>query len=557
MVRRILNLIHREIRGLHEAAYLLGVFAILSQLLALVRDRLLANFFGAGTVLDIYYAAFRIPDLIFVGVASLVSVYVLIPFFSEIDSRTELRRFINSIFSVFAFAIVTISATVFVFTPQLLSVFFPGLVGGEYFTDLVLLTRILLVQPFFLGVSGLFASITQTHQRFILYALSPLFYNLSIIVGVLFFYPIFGISGLGIGVVIGAFLHMFIQIPYLFESNLIPRLTFSINFSDVKRVVLLSLPRTLALSSNQITFLFLIAFASLMVPGSITIFNLSFNLQSVPLVIIGASYSVAAFPTLAKLFSRGEKDKFFEYILVATRHIIFWSLPAVALFIVLRAQIVRVILGSGAFDWDDTRLTAAALAIFSLSLVAQALVLLLVRGYYAAGKTLWPLVVNLISSLLIIVFAFTFVGLFTKNAGFQQFIETVFRVEGIPGTVVLMLPLSYTLGLLFNASVLFFLFQRDFQSFYRTIMPTVLQSFAAAFAVGFTSYLFLNVFDDFFDINTFWGIFAQGLIAGVAGIIVGFTLLHLLGSKEAEDVWKSLHRRFWKSKPIVSDEGVS
>jgi len=307
MVRRILNLIHKEIRGLHEAAYLLGVFAILSQLLALVRDRLLANFFGAGTVLDIYYAAFRIPDLIFVGVASLVSVYVLIPFFSEINSRTELRRFINSIFSVFAFAITAISATVFVFTPQLLSVLFPGLAGGEYFTDLVLLTRILLVQPFFLGISGLFASITQTHQRFILYALSPLLYNVSIIGGLLFLYPLFGISGLGIGVVIGAFLHMFIQIPYLFGSNLMPRLTVSINFSDVKRVILLSLPRTLALSSTQITFLFLIAFASLMIPGSITIFSLSFNLQSVPLVIIGASYSVAAFPTLAKLFTGGGK----------------------------------------------------------------------------------------------------------------------------------------------------------------------------------------------------------------------------------------------------------
>src|SRR3989344_1531956 len=103
MVERILRLIGQEVRGLHEAAYLLGFFALLSQILALFRDRLLAHYFGAGATLDVYYAAFRIPDLVFAGVASLVSVYVLLPFLEERMriSEDEMRRFMARIFSAF------------------------------------------------------------------------------------------------------------------------------------------------------------------------------------------------------------------------------------------------------------------------------------------------------------------------------------------------------------------------------------------------------------------------------------------------------------------------
>ncbi|MBT4894909.1 oligosaccharide flippase family protein, partial [bacterium] len=395
MVRRIFNLIHKEINGLHEAAYLLGAFALLSQILALFRDRLLAHFFGAGAVLDTYYAAFRLPDIIFVAIASIVSVYVLIPFLAEKSSISKLKEkeFINTIFSAFFLIIITVSVIAFIFAPWLMKLFFPGLVDTAQFADLILLTRVLLLQPIFLGISNLFASITQIHRKFVLYALSPVLYNVGIIIGIVFFYPSFGFMGLGLGVVLGAVLHLAIQIPFIVKNKFLPKITLSIvgtRFNDVKKVIFLSLPRTLALSAHQISLLFLISFASLMASGSIAVFNLSFNLQSVPLTIIGVSYSVAAFPTLAKMFSNGQKKDFLEQVLTASKHIIFWSFPAIVLFIILRAQIVRVILGSGEFDWADTRLTAAALALFAVSIAAQGLVLLFVRGYYAAGNTKKP-----------------------------------------------------------------------------------------------------------------------------------------------------------------------
>src|SRR3989344_4224458 len=117
MVRRFIHLMGGEIRGLHEAAYLLGFFALFSQILALIRDRLLASTFGAGHVLDVYYASFRIPDIIFVSVASLVSVYVLIPFLTEKEGegKEEQRTFINSVFTVFTTLMLLISLIVFAF----------------------------------------------------------------------------------------------------------------------------------------------------------------------------------------------------------------------------------------------------------------------------------------------------------------------------------------------------------------------------------------------------------------------------------------------------------
>jgi len=559
MVRRIFNLIHKEINGLHEAAYLLGAFALLSQILALFRDRLLAHFFGAGAVLDTYYAAFRLPDIIFVAIASIVSVYVLIPFLAEKSSISKLKEkeFINTIFSAFFLIIITVSVVALIFTPWLMKLFFPGLVDTAQFADLILLTRVLLLQPIFLGISNLFASITQIHRKFVLYALSPVLYNVGIIIGIVFFYPSFGFMGLGLGVVLGAVLHLAIQIPFIVKNKFLPKITLSIvgtRFNDVKKVIFLSLPRTLALSAHQISLLFLISFASLMASGSIAVFNLSFNLQSVPLTIIGVSYSVAAFPTLAKMFSNGQKKDFLEQVLTASKHIIFWSFPAIVLFIILRAQIVRVILGSGEFDWADTRLTAAALALFAVSIAAQGLVLLFVRGYYAAGNTKKPLILNLISAGLVILFAFGLGKLFAGNPTFQYFIESILRVEGIEGTSVLMLPLGYSIALILNAIAFWVMFQKDFKSFSVSLSKTFFQSLSASIIMGFVSYEFLNVFDDLFDIDTFWGIFSQGLFAGIVGIATGVMMLVLLGNKEIGEVWKSLHSKFWRADTVAVEQ---
>lgn len=554
MVRRILNLLTQEVRGLHEAAYLLGFFTILSQILALLRDRLLAYHFGAGATLDVYYAAFRIPDFIFVSVASLVSLYVLIPFLSEAayEQPAARREFLSGVFSFFTLSMFGVSAAAFIATPQLLPLLIPGLAHSPYAADLILLTRVLLLQPILLGISNIAASVTQTYGRFVLYALSPVLYNVGIIVGVVFLYPRFGLMGLGLGVVLGALFHLLVQVPFLIREGLFPRPKMFFG-PELRRVLVLSFPRTLALSANQIALLILTGLASVMAVGSIAVFNFSYNLQAVPLTVIALSYSVAAFPTLARLFSSGDKPAFFLQVVTAARHIIFWSLPAAVLFIVLRAQIVRVVLGSGHFDWADTRITAAALALFSFSLVAQGLVLLFVRGYYATGNTRTPLLVNVSCSALVIVFGFLFTYIFSHEPLWRYFIESLLRVSDVPGTSLLMLPLSYSLAAMVNVGVFLFLFQRDFKGFSVSISRALFESLSASVVMGFVTYEFLEVFGHLFDINTFWGIFGQGLIGGSIGIGAGVGILFLLGNTEIREVSASLRKKFWKTEAITPE----
>ena len=554
MVKRILALLHTEISGLHEAAFLLGLFALGAKGLGLIRDRFLADAFGATLGLDIYYAAFRIPDFIYVSLASLVASAVLIPFIIDrLEKGSGAREFFNDVFTLFSIAILLASVLAFFVMPTLSFFVAPGF-DGEARGELVLLSRILLLSPILLGLSGLFASVTQSLRRFLVYALAPVLYNVGIIGGIIFFYPTFGLPGLAYGVVLGAFLHMAIQIPALWQYKFLPRISFHIRWEDVKRVLTLSLPRTITLSAHHMALLVLVAMASYMAEGSITIFNLAFNLQSVPLDIIGVSYSIAAFPTLARFFSNKDYHSFTKHILTAARHIIFWSFPILVLFIVLRAQIVRTILGTGQFDWSDTRLTAAALALFIISTISQSLMILFVRGYYAGGRTIKPLFINVFSLGVVVGLAFFLNGYFNSSLHFRYFLESLLRIEDIQGSEILVLPLAFSLGALLNIGLLWYFFKKDFGVKTEELTLTLRQSFFAAVIMGFVAHQFLRIFDNVFDINTFVGIFSQGLFSGLLGLIAGVLVLKIIRNKEIQDIQATIRQKFWKSRPIVPDK---
>jgi len=555
MVKRFFSFLSKEIIGLHEAAYLLGFFAICSQVLALFRDRILASSFGAGNILDIYYSAFRIPDILFVTVASIVSVSVLIPFLMERMEKgeKEAKDFIDTVFSFF-FIFVSVSGIIaYVFTPTIMAKLFPMFVDSDSFSELIKLTRVLILSPVFLGFSNLLASITQLNRRFFLYAVSPVMYNLGIIFGIKVLYPILGLTGLGYGVILGTILHFSIQVPYIVKKGMFPKFTFRIKYDFVKKIVLTSLPRTITVSANEIAELFLVSFASFFVVGSISIFNFSFNLQSVPFSIIGISYSLAAFPTLTRLFSSGNRGEFVNQMIMSSRHIIFWSVPVSVLFIVLRAQIVRVILGAGRFNWDDTRLTAAALALFTISLVAQNLVTLFVRSYYSQGKTKTPLILNVVSALIIVLSSYYFIFLFKTNVYFKFFIESIMKVSDIPGTIVLMLPLGFSFGLFFSLVVHWWGFSKHFSDFSKPVFRTFFQTVSASVIMGYVSYVSLNILDGVLNINTLMGIFLQGFISGVLGIISAVIVLYILDSQELKEVWTTLHHKIWKAKIVPPD----
>lgn len=557
MVRAIIGFFYQETTKLHQAAFLLAFFSVLSQLLGFFRDRGLAHLFGAGTELDIYYAAFRIPDFIFVAVASIVSLSVLVPFIveREKDSREAMRAFIDDIFSFFSVLIVVVCIVAFFLMPKISGILFKGF-SPEALGQIIFLSRVLLLSPILLGFSNLLGSLTQAYNRFLVYAFAPVLYNAGIILGILFFAPSFGILGVVWGVVIGSLLHLLVQIPFVIKMGLSPRWKMFFNFENIKRVIAISFPRTLTLSTSHIALIFLVALASLMTAGSISVFSLAQNISSVPLSVIGVSYSLAAFPTLSRFFSSNDISGFVEQMSTTIRHIIFWSLPAIALFVVLRAQVVRVLLGSGNFDWSDTRLTAAALAIFALSALSQCLLLLFVRAFYAAGHTLKPLVINLISTFVIISLSYLFVKIYYSSPEWGSFISALLKVGDLPGTVVLMLPLGFSLGTIFNSILLWRYFEKDFGKFGKEVYHTLFVSFAGSVFIGFGSYLGLNLLASVFDQTSLIGIFLQGLLAGIMGILIGGLVLYALRSRELKEFWETLHHKFKGVKPVAENSEI-
>lgn len=559
MVRSILKFLNRESNGINEAALLLGGFALLSQLLGLIRDRALAYFVGAGPLLDTYYAAFRIPDFLYISVASLASVTVLLPFLvnrlnADGQMTDKARMFMNNIFSVFMIFMVSTSILLAIFMPHIVSFIVPGF-EDEQIRLLIITSRIMLISPILIGLSNLIGSITQLFKNFLVFSLSPVFYNLGILLGVIFLYPIFGLVGLAWGVILGASMHFLVQVPVIVKRKVFPKFVKNINWKEIYEVIKLSAPRTLTLSFNSLAFIFLIAMASNLKPGSISLFTFAFNLQSVPVGIIGISYSVAAFPVLVTSFSKKNIDDFIDQIILTARQIIFWSLPVITLLIVLRAQIVRVILGSDTFSWFDTRLTAAAVSLFVISLATQGLVLLFVRGYYASGNTKKPLLINAFSSLMIIVFARSLIYLFEFYPEILLKLEIILRVKDVPGTMMLSLPLAYALGSILNFFLIWFLFKKDFVKAKKIhLSNTFIESGIGAIMVGLMAYFSLNIFDNIFKINTGWGIFLQGFVSGIIGISFGILTLWILKNKELIDLIKVIKNRLWHDRVVIPEQ---
>lgn len=559
MVRKLINLLSSSITGLHAAAYIIAGFSFASQLLGLVRDRILAHLFGASTTLDVYYAAFRVPDFVFASVASIVSLFVIIPFLSEQlekGGKTDARAFLSQITTFFAGFVGIVSIILWIYAPQLGAALYPGFGPSEQ-ASFVELTRILLLSPIVLGFSNILSGVTQIAGRFVVYALSPILYNLGIIAGIVFLYPTMGLAGIGWGVVIGAVLHALVQVPSVVREGLMPRFALISDWKAIWRVVAASLPRTTTLALNQLVLLVLVGFASTLAAGSVTVFTFASNLYMAPLTLIGVSYSVAAFPVLSKLFSNGDKDAFIAQLLVALRHIIFWSLPAMAIFIVLRAHIVRVLLGSGAFDWVATRLTAAVFALFVVSLAAHSIMLLFVRGYYAAGKTARPLIVTTLSSVATVLLVWGSVALAQAVPMTRYFVESLLRITDVPGTEVILIAFAYSVGLIINAMIFWMLFRRDFGGH---IPAAVTRSFwqiaAASILAGAASYGVLSYTAGMFDLSRALDVFLQGMVAGLGGAAVWFLVLTALKNTEFAELMDTLHTRFWKTAEPVAPEQV-
>jgi putative peptidoglycan lipid II flippase len=495
-------------------AIIIAIFSILSRLIGLFRDRLLTANFGAGEILDAYYAAFRLPDLVFNTLVLGALSSAFIPIFLEVYSKNkeEAWSVANSVLNILFVIILIFVIVFFIFAPILVNLIVPGF-NKETKNLTIQLTRIMLIGILFFTLSNVVSSILNSFRRFFAYSLAPVMYNLGIIFGILFFVPRVGPIGLAWGVVFGSFLHFLSQLPSLFHSGYHWQPNFDWLNPAVRKIGFLMLPRCFGLAISQFNLIVTTLIASTLISGTIAIYNLAFNLVSFPINIFGTSLAVAVFPVFSKSLVDGQKDLFIHHFSKTIRRILYLIIPTSVVLILLRAQIVRLILGVGKFDWQDTFLTAQALGYFSISLFAQSLIPVLARAFYAKKDTITPvkaavvgLIVNIVGCLIL---------------GPKM---------GVAG-----LALALSFSSIINLLLLFIILKKqvgnlDEKRILRSTLKIVCLSFLMALAIQFVKYQIVSLV----NMQTFLGVLIQFLVASLIGGIFYFILSLIF---EYEEVW--------------------
>ena len=525
MVKKVTAILHRK-NSLASASIILIITLTLSNFLGVIRDHYLTQKIPTD-LLSVYYAAFRIPDLIFNILILGAITSAFIPIFTNLIAREkedEAWEVTASVINIALVFLVGLSIILAIFMPYITPFVVPGF-SPERQQLTASLARIMLLSPIFFGLSYILGGILNSYKRFLVYALAPLVYNLAIILGTLLFADKIGVVGVAISVVAGAFLHFLIQLPVAIRLGLKFKLKIAWKHWGVQRIGLLMIPRAIALGANQIMLLIFTSIASALGGYSIAVYNLADNIQTMPMVVFGTSFATAIFPTLSEAISHNKYDDFSGQIKKMIRTILFFMVPMALIFIILRMQIVRLILGSGNFGWEQTIVTANTLAIFSFSLIFTGLTPLLSRSFYALHNTRVPMIITIASVIVSII------------------LGKIFSLKmGVVG-----LALGYTIGSIATTIALYLMLRGPakitkeleiWQFIAKVVFATVLTGLAMHGAI-----LGANLF---VDLHHFWGVAIQTLIALGVGLIVYLLVTHWFGLEEIKAisfVWQKYSRR--------------
>jgi putative peptidoglycan lipid II flippase len=415
------------------------------------------------------------------------------------------------------------------FAPNIVPIITPGF-AGEKLQLTIQLTRIMALSPLLLGMSAVMGGVLQSTRRFFAFALAPILYNVGIIVGAVFLSPVFGIAGVAWGVVGGALLHLVAQASVTVPLGLRRLARPSFRPEGVRRILKLMIPRTAGLAVTQINLVILLALASSLETGAVAVFNLANNIQSFPVGVIGISFSIAAFPLLARAAGARDDQAFMQALVGAGRKIIFLILPMTALFLLLRAQIVRAILGQGKFDWDDTIRTAAVLGWFSFSLAAQSLVPLFARAFYAIQDTWTPLWISLASEI--------------TNIALALVLRSRF---GIAGLAMAFSAAACVQFLLLAA----WLCKRRRLFIPRELVVSLGKIFLATFALLAVAYPLRQWIGTVYPLRTFWQILLQAGASTIGGLAAFIGVSWALKSQEFAEFKSAIARRLWRKAKVT------
>ncbi|MBI4990842.1 murein biosynthesis integral membrane protein MurJ [Candidatus Gottesmanbacteria bacterium] len=523
LFKHTLNLLSRRQTSIFSAASIIMFTVALSRILGLLRDRLLAGSFTP-TELGVYYAAFRIPNMIFELLVMGALATAFIPVFTAyLDTKGEKEAFnlASSVINIGLLVFAVFSIPILFFTKEISQVLAPGFNKNEI--DLmVTFTRIMiLAQVFPLIVGNFFTGILESYRNFIFPSLAPVVYNIGIIIGIIFLTPLWGLYAPVYGVVIGAILFTLIQAPLVYSLGFRHEWKFSFSHPGTREVGRLMLPRTLGLAIAQIDTTIDLILSTLLGAAAVTVFNFAQHLQQLPIGLFGASIAQATLPQLSSLYAKKDLMEFKKIFLEAFHQILFLVIPISAILVVLRIPMVRLVFGASTlFDWNSTVTTGKTLAFFSLSLFAQALVHLLARSFYALHDSRTPVIIGTISVVINTVLSTVFIIYFHLDVwalGLSTSIASIFQM------FLLLIYLDKKVGF-FNR--------------YDLLLPP-LKILISGLVTGVTLYIPIKLLDQLvFDTTKTINLFILTSIAAIAGLSVYLFLSWFLEVPQIEVLWK-------------------
>ncbi|MEO5919415.1 MAG: murein biosynthesis integral membrane protein MurJ, partial [Candidatus Limnocylindrales bacterium] len=385
--------------ALIRAGVILSATYLLSRILGYARTLVLGTTFGAGPELDAFFAAFRLPDLIYQVVAAGAMGSALIPVLSGLlakGERAHAWRVVATLANLLLVALAILAAIAFVTAPTLVRFLTPGF-DAEGLARTVDLTRIMLAAPIMLALGAVATSALNAEGRFTAAALAPIVYNIMIIAGAVVLGPTLGVTGLAIGVVVGAAGHLAIQLPSILRLGFRPILRIDMDDGAARRVLALLGPRALGLGATQVTFIVMTALASSQGAGAVSTYAIAFALLQIPLGVIGIPLGIVIFPSMSREHSLGAVETYVSLVTRAVRLLIFVMVPIVAIGMALRVPMVELLFGYGRFDREAIDGTAAVLAAFLVGLPAHASIAVLARAFYARQDTRTPVLAAIVA----------------------------------------------------------------------------------------------------------------------------------------------------------------
>ncbi len=533
-MKRLVELLTRKQQSIGSAAVVLISMVLVSRILGLVRDRMLSGRF-APDELGVYFAAFRLPNLVFELLVTGALTSAFIPVFTKyLTQKQEKEGFgmASTLINVSLVVLLFVSLPILVWAVPISRLFAPGF-SPVQIDQMAQFTRLMVVfQVLPLLVGNFFTGILQSYNLFLIPAAAPVLYNVGIILGIIVLTPFFGLMGPVYGVGVGAVFFMCVQLPLIVRVGYRHQLTLSLRHKGVREVLRLIGPRTFGLAVSQIDTTVDLVLASLLGARMVTIFNFAQHLQQFPVGLFGATVAQAALPTLSVASVTEDMESFKTSISRAIHQILFFVLPVSVLFIVLRIPIVRLVFGASRFDWEATVLTGVTLSMFSISLFAQAIVHVLARGFYALYDTKTPVAISVVSILV-------------NTVASVYFIRTL----GLP---VWSLGLSTSIASMLNAFVLFFFLNRRVNGFAkRTLVVPIIKMLIAAAVAGFAVYVPLKIFDQLvFDTTRTFGLLLLTGLTGGIGVITYLLLAWVFDVNEMK-AFIALIKRVRRPKAVL------